>query len=115
MDSHCPSCRIELKGRYLGGLHIRCPNCQATLRYNIHPSEGGPWHFELWLYAIGFLALLIAVFCVAVFKVPLLIAAIAFAAPVCVYIWSALRKAGKAIPESWPRWVVMSPGRKPRP
>lgn len=119
MDSHCPSCYFELKRRYLGGLSLRCPSCKTNLRYNIHPLEGAPWHFDLGLYAALFVAMLFTGIFAEVLKLRPLVSLIVLISLVgCSfggYIVNILKHNKKSVPENWPRWVVISSGRKPHP
>ena len=101
MDTRCPNCSAELKGRYLGAATLRCPACKAVLRQNIHPAEEGPKYAELGFYAVGVLVVggmsLVGVSEAAV-------GAAAFAA-VIAYGAVILYKSYAKIPANWPRWI----------
>jgi uncharacterized protein (DUF983 family) len=104
MNTRCPQCNSELRGRYLGAFELRCPSCKAALKVNLHDSETKSTIDEPLVYIGG--VVLLFLFMVVSDNVELSLFMLVVS---CIlYLAARIHHWSKPIPNDWPRWLKVS-------
>lgn len=94
VNTRCPECDSELRGRYLGAFALRYPSRKTLLKMNLHGSESQSVLEEPLLYVGGFVLLVILMVISSSLELSVILLAVSGVLYVAarIYLWS------KAIP-----------------